>query len=329
MIEEDHPKASKQFEEALTISEETNDIITLVLANYFSGCMLSRNCEFEKALYCFEKAIDINVAANNLWGIATMKSNLCYWIYNRQGRIDLGYQTSHEALRIAEKSGDSYSKANACMCHGCSCFHKGFLKDAEEYSLKGKHMCERINHPRLNAMAQLTLGDTYFETGEYRKSMDYYNKASWLSEQNRYNPSFVNSLKIGAAAAKVLNNDKDIDLDTLYRYEAENKDKANEGRMQRYIGEILLNIDDRYLNEAEDWIRKAIEADDRNGMMWHLGRDYALYAELLKRKGDQSKAGKKLTKAIEILKVCGAISFSPRQFNHIQPHLLYQHIIYF
>ena len=52
--------------------------------------------------------------------------------------------------------------------------------------------------------------------------------------------------------------------------------------------------------------KKAIEADDRNGMMWHLGRDYAFYAELFKRKGDLAKAQEKLNKAIGILQECGA-----------------------
>ena len=51
---------------------------------------------------------------------------------------------------------------------------------------------------------------------------------------------------------------------------------------------------------------KAIEADNNYGMTFHLGWDYALYAELFKRKGDQSKAKENLNKAIEILKECGA-----------------------
>jgi hypothetical protein len=41
-------------------------------------------------------------------------------------------------------------------------------------------------------------------------------------------------------------------------------------------------------------------------MMFQLGKDYALYAELFKRKGDRSRAGENLGKAIEILKECGA-----------------------
>lgn len=41
-------------------------------------------------------------------------------------------------------------------------------------------------------------------------------------------------------------------------------------------------------------------------MMFHLGKDYALYAELFKRKGDRSKAKENLGKGVEILKECGA-----------------------
>ena len=70
--------------------------------------------------------------------------------------------------------------------------------------------------------------------------------------------------------------------------------------------EILMNIDDQHLDDVQDWINKAIEADNRNGMMWNLGRDYAFYAELFKRKGDQTQAKENLNKAIEILKECGA-----------------------
>jgi tetratricopeptide (TPR) repeat protein len=80
----------------------------------------------------------------------------------------------------------------------------------------------------------------------------------------------------------------------------------------RLIGEILLNIDDQHMNEAEDWIKKAIEADKTNGMMWQLGRDCTSYAELLKRKGDLSQAKENLNTAIEILKECGANGWAKR-----------------
>ena len=82
--------------------------------------------------------------------------------------------------------------------------------------------------------------------------------------------------------------------------------KLYDGMMARYIGEILFHIDDQQMSEAEDWIKKAIETDKKNGTIWNLGRDYAHYAELFKRKGNQPKAKKNLRKAIEIFKECGA-----------------------
>jgi len=305
-VEENLPKAFKQLEEALKISEEINDVVSLFLATYWLGYVLSANCEFEKAFYYFEKALDINVAANTLWGISLSKNTISFNVHNLQGRVNLGYQTSDEALRIAEESGDILSKAGAYLMHGVSCLLKGFFKEAEKHLLKGIGFSERINHFGYNAIAQCFLAETYFEIGEYQKAEDHYGKAVRTLERARLTPSWMNLNKIGVARAKVMNNEKDIDLESLYEYEADNKVKQYEGWMRRYIGEILLNFDDQHMSEAEHWIKKAIEADKKNGMMFHLGQDYALYAELFKRKGDQSKAEANLNKAVEIYRKCGA-----------------------
>ena len=104
----------------------------------------------------------------------------------------------------------------------------------------------------------------------------------------------------------MMNREEDVDLELLYGYVNENVMRIYDGRMPRCIEEILLNLDDHHITESEEWVKKAIEADKRNGMEFYLGRDYALYAELFKRKGDQPKAKENLTKAIEIYKDCGA-----------------------
>ncbi|MFC1885634.1 transposase family protein [Thermodesulfobacteriota bacterium] len=102
------------------------------------------------------------------------------------------------------------------------------------------------------------------------------------------------------------NNEKNIDLESLYDYVDKNKLKTYEGIMLPCIGEFLMNFDDDHITEAEDWIKKSIEFHKKNGMRWYLGKDYALYAELVKRKGDPLKAKEKLGKSIEILTDCGA-----------------------
>jgi tetratricopeptide (TPR) repeat protein len=103
-----------------------------------------------------------------------------------------------------------------------------------------------------------------------------------------------------------MNNDKAINLDGLYECAKQNKVKLQEGLVSGGIGHILMNIDDDHIIESEHWIQKAIKADQRNGMRFHLGKDYALYADLFKRKGDRPKARENLGKAIEIFKECGA-----------------------
>ena len=84
------------------------------------------------------------------------------------------------------------------------------------------------------------------------------------------------------------------------------KHRIMEGSVVRYIGMALLHIDDQHVGEAEDWIKKAIKVNGTNDMRWSLGRDYAIHAELYRRKGDPSGAKENLIKAIYILRECGA-----------------------
>jgi hypothetical protein len=103
-----------------------------------------------------------------------------------------------------------------------------------------------------------------------------------------------------------MNSEKDINFDDIFKSYENNKIKLYEGWMSSCIGGILLTIDDQNISEAEDWIKRSIETHIKYGMMWHLARDYALYSELFKRKGDQPKARENLSKAIDIFKECGA-----------------------
>jgi class 3 adenylate cyclase/tetratricopeptide (TPR) repeat protein len=305
-VDENFTGAFKAFEEALKISEEVRDNITSFFVSYWFGLALGWNCQFEESADHLQRALDINLAAKNLWGIAFAKNTLAYFSYHTQGEINLGFQTTGEALRIAEESGDIYSKAVAYLTHGVSCYGKGLLEEAAKHILKGLELCERINFHFASGFARFHLGETYFEMGDFSKSKEHYEKGSWVLENNRLWPSWVGLAKIGLARSKVMNREKDVNLESLYVHSKNNNVKAFEGSMARYIGGILLNLDGPKISEAEHWIQKAIEADQRNRMMFHLGKDYALYAELFKRRGNGLKAQENLGKAIEILKECGA-----------------------
>jgi class 3 adenylate cyclase/tetratricopeptide (TPR) repeat protein len=304
--ENDCLKALKVLEEALKISKETKDYVTSLFASYWFGVASSWNCEFERSAQYIQKALDINVATKTLWGISAIKSDLAYFSYFFAGKIDLGFQTTQEAVRIAEESGDIYSKAVAYLMHGILCEAKGFLEEAEKHLLKGFEFCERINLPSRNGLGRFFLGETYFEMGDFPSCKEHYAKGIWVLENDRSHPSWANFGKVSLARTKVLDKEKDVNLESLYVHFRNNKLKVIEGWIQRFIAEILLNIDDQHISESEHWIQKAIEADQRNRMMFHLGKDYTLYAELFKRKGDRSKVQENLDKAIEIFKECGA-----------------------
>ena len=306
-MEENFPEAFKVLEEALKISEEVKDIVTSVLASYWFGCALGWNCEFERSANYFQRALDINVAAKNLWGIAVMKSNLALFLLFLPWENRFGIPNYRARLfTLPKKAGIFIPKRLHIQAMEFPVYGKGLLEEAEKHLLKGIEFCERINFHSWNGVARFNLGETYFEMGDFPRSKEHYEKGSWVLEHNQLFPSWVDLGKVGLARSKVMNKEKDVDLESLYAHSRNNKIKVLEGWIQRYIGEILLNIDDQHISEAEHWIQKAIEADQRNRMMFHLGKDYALYADLFKRKGDRLKAQENLGKAIEIFKECGA-----------------------
>ncbi|UCE55007.1 MAG: AAA family ATPase, partial [Desulfobacterales bacterium] len=305
-VEENSSKSIDYLKEAVRISDEIQDFYSFVFSTYLLGLTHTFNCEFEEAYGCLKKVIDINVKAKILWGISIMKSLLSMCVYYLTGRIEKSYQNINEALRIAEKSGDAYSKAFAYSIHGVASYGKGLLEEATKHLKKAVELCERVNVLVQCGISEFYLAETLFEAGEYQKAKSYFGKAIWRFEHNRVSKSWANLAKICMVKAKVMNNERDIHLGSLYDYSAKNKLKLYDGWMQRYIGQILLLINDNLMVEAEDWIQKAIDSDKQNGMKFELGQDYGLYAELYKRKGYKSRAKESFIKAIEILDVCGA-----------------------
>ena len=80
--------------------------------------------------------------------------------------LELAYQTSQEALKISEESGDILSKAHAHYTLGLVYYCKGFLEEAEEHLLKSVDFCQKSNQLAFVAVANTLLGDTYLHKGE-------------------------------------------------------------------------------------------------------------------------------------------------------------------
>jgi len=304
-VEGNYPKGIQYLEDALKIAKESNDWASLWASNHWIGHALAENCEFEKALYHLNQALKISKAANLTWSVSIMKSCIAQTVYNTQGNAELGYQTSLEGLSLAQESGDAMSKAEAYVHHGVSCFLKGFIDEAERHLINGANYCQKIDYAS-GFLANQYLGMIYLEKKQYRKSQDCFTEAISILENRGAWNSVAHLNKIALTFIKTKQHEKDINIELLYRYMDENKIKALEGPMALWISQIFLNVDEPDIQNSENWLQKAIGADQKNGQRWNLSKDYIIYAELFKRKNENVEAKKCLSQAIELYQECGA-----------------------
>jgi len=306
MVKEDLNESKKKLLEAIYLSETEGDFVSFGFANLMLGLVLSFNCEFEEAFFYFEKLLSVSISIQSIWRISAMKSNLSVYAYVFRGKVNLGYETSGEAIEIAEKSADILSKAMAYTSHGTACYYKGLLEEAEFHLLKGITYTEKIDLMTHSALAHQWLGHTYFYMGKYPAARHHFKKTIRIRERSGLFPSSILMNKLMLEKIGLFENGSKTELKPLYSYARDNKVKFYEGKIARYISEILMYSGERYLAEAERWIKDAIEIDRRNGMMCDLGRDYALYGQYFQRKHQSDKARSCIEKAISIFRTCGA-----------------------
>jgi class 3 adenylate cyclase/tetratricopeptide (TPR) repeat protein len=304
-VEENFPAAFEHLHRAVELADRVGDRVSVVLANYFLGAALALDCQFQEAFSHIEKSLRINAAVNNLWGISVMTSHQSlfqFW----HGQVELSYRTGIEAVRVAEQSGDIFSRTHAHTFHGMSCYGRGALEEAIYNLSKGLDLGERMNQPSVVFQAYWWLAESYLEIGKHEVAKIHSRKSTEVLDSAKLFPSCSNVNRMALEKAKALGGEKNADLDRVYRHVRDNRIKIFEGWTRRYLAEILMFTDDQHYGEAQHWIEQAIEADRRNQMMFHLGRDYAVYAEFFKRKGDREKTKEQLAKAIDIYTECGS-----------------------
>jgi class 3 adenylate cyclase/tetratricopeptide (TPR) repeat protein len=317
-ITENYDAATAQLELGLALSEEISDVISLVLGNNWMGWNACWICEFEHAYKHFRKTFEINELFGNRWGIAALKSSIglaYYW----NGRIDSAYVACREAIELADKSGDSYSKAMAYTNYGVACWGKRYLEEALEHLKIGTEYCKQLRYHLWHAMGQFNLGEIHLEMGALDKSEQHYEKALMISEKQTDHLSFLYLCQVGFQRVRAKRMPGPVNMELFQRQKERNNANLLEGWIYRYIGEILLSSDGKNLSEAANWIEKAIEADRKHEMQLNLGKDYALYADLFDRMDDRSKTLAMLNQAKEVFSQCGADGWVDYTDDKIKP----------
>jgi tetratricopeptide (TPR) repeat protein len=225
---------------------------------------------------------------------------------NVAGRVDLGYRTSEEALRMAEESGDLASQGITRCYHGIACYFRGLLPEATWHLTASLPLIARVGQREWEWSANSYLGLTYLELAEHGKMKTHLARALAVLEAGRELPSLQNLYKVLLGIASWREAGATPDTEVLCGYARENKLRYWEGAFARTMGALFLDLGGERLGEAEEWIQRAIRADGGIGIRWGLAMDHAVYGEFFERTGEAARAREHLGNAVELFQECGA-----------------------
>lgn len=307
-VEEKHneDEARHYLTEAMRIALEEKDGFSLWTAYYHEGIRDGFNCEYAEGESHLARIIEMSQAAGNAHGVVVGKFNMAGFIYSHAGRIDEALEFSREALRLAAQADDLYLKGGAYAFYGWPLFLKGLFVEAEENLMVGLNMNQKIDFTGSLTMAFLGLGMLRFELARYKEARQCFDGLLAVCERVKNLPSFARVAQIWKVSAGVLGR-LDPKIDEVLNFDInEIKLWCYQGLAAHGMGEIYLGIDDAHLNEADRWIKKAIEKDAHFRLPWFLAWDHALYAKFFKKKADPAQAKENLQKAIELMRGSGA-----------------------
>jgi tetratricopeptide (TPR) repeat protein len=305
-VEEDYPKGLATMKKAIVLSENMADHVFFWIANYILGLTSSWQCEFEESLRIHNKCLALMESMEIPGMIATTKSWISAHTYCFQGKLPEAHKYILEAIKAAQDSNEPLAIGMTDSVYGIICFYQGLLDQAIPYLLNGFEACRKRSNYAWSANAALYLGLTFFETRALEKSRQFFREMISLADASFKIPSWIHIASILLARTEVYMQQGDATIDELkHRYEV-SRMKISEGWMANMIGEILLNMNSKHYPQARQWIERAFDADERNGMRWHLAKDYALYSDYLKKCGEDQEARQCLGKAVELFTACGA-----------------------
>ncbi|MFC1877072.1 AAA family ATPase [Thermodesulfobacteriota bacterium] len=304
LVKEDLSSGAERLNKAIEISESSGDILHFWLASYFLASLLTSQCEFKKSNELYRKILELSESGKHLSGICAVKLTRAALNYNFQGKINDSYIDCKDSLSMSIELEDTHIIGMAYSCYGTGCFFKGFFKDAEKHLLEAVSLCERTNHFLWGAWASFWLGEIYYLYNDFEKSCFYFNNQIQLLKKSDMVPQWINLAKVSIAKAQSKSGIKNINMDTMNGFAATNQAKSLDSMLAHNLAEIYMNIGN--IQEAEKWIVESKKINKENKMIFHLGQNFAIHAEICKQMDDKNRAKKHLLEARKRYKECGA-----------------------
>ena len=163
---------NNDFERALTLTNRSHlkaEISTLL------GSILNRLSIYNKALEYHKKSNDINRALNNRSGLAKDYLNIG-WLYSKLHDYKQALEYHSRALGEYQQLNDKSGIARENSYMGLALSKLGRFQEALEYHRRAIAIDEEINNNnRWPAEDYQNIASTFYDMGEYKKALEYYN----------------------------------------------------------------------------------------------------------------------------------------------------------
>lgn len=176
-----------------------------------------------------------------------------------------------EAIALADKTNNKWSKADAVFNKGVAYWHLGEISQSDKYYEEAIKIYEEFNDSlslikvfNSQAINHQMKGNVELAFETFLRSLDYAKK---IGDK----PTILNTLiNIGV----MYDNNQDLEKCLKYYYEAlqyaDAADKASLALLQSYIAEVYLSLKNNV--KAEEYLKKAIEnsrlSNDTNSLIW-------------------------------------------------------------
>jgi len=179
--------------------------------------------EYDSANYYYNKALNISGKVSYSYGKA---SSLMFLgsLYKEQNQVDSALLYCLNALKIQNEIDDNYGKTNTLLNLGQISRLKNQSQSAIEYLSLGLKEAEKIKAKKLKSDILYELMETYKSLGEYKVSLEYFERYKIISdsllnaELIRNISRLENKVQLERNASQLELLKKEARIDTILRY---------------------------------------------------------------------------------------------------------------
>jgi tetratricopeptide (TPR) repeat protein len=176
LAEKNLPKYRTGSQENKTLKKALSGIITNI------GYVSQDRGDFDKAIECFTKSMELEEELGNRSGIAFSFNNLGV-AYENKGTISKALECYNESLKLREELGDKYSIATSLNNIAGIYHNQGNVPKAIEYLSRSLKFLEESEGKSELAGALNNIGFMYKSQGDISKALEYYEKSLKLLER--------------------------------------------------------------------------------------------------------------------------------------------------